>query len=900
MTTKTVALLLSSIASAAFSMAAFAEPAPAAAPAPAGAAATAPSEDNSIAEIVVTAEKRTENLETVPVAISAYTSKTRDLIGIETIQDITNFTPGLAYSTGLDRAFIRGIGRETNILATQPGVATYADGVYGYSVVAVSGDSMFQDRLEVLRGPQGTLYGRNSIGGTIDAISKHPTRDWEAEVRVNVGNFGVHNFEGSLSGPISDTMRFKFAGYKNDQTEGYYHNLANNTTTGGNGNFFYWEAQFEWDITPDVEFWLKADQLGYNQSYFFGNIGGSYEYAPYSVVSLSPTPGFGLASGRGVTPANALTTNPGITNLHNISVSDVPSNATLSRTYQVTPQLTWHTPWASDLKYIGGYTTYFYNLNQDDNSGQRFNGADITSYVYPVIPGSKQCGGADCPPLTVYPTPQFHYVQNESYFSNELNLTSHSDSSLQWIVGLFQYHETWDQPISIADPAQGNADKGCVTIVVAALGPNAGCLQTPVILAAKALPKLAAPNPNNLLYEQEAAMKGNSYAAFGQTDWKFLPNWKLTTGARFTYDKLAGVESFRDLCLGRPACLNLSGYAPGAPPLPQYLLTGPALFGSFTPVNDITTAATGIANCVTAAGCKYRGAGLPTLNSNGFWQRGLSDHWDAVTGTAGLEWTPSDNTLGYLKYTRGYKSGGFNAGTITAAPESDPEHVDGLELGGKEVFNKNLQINGALFVYDYKNLQDPLTVLPAGGGPGFSTIVNIPKVISFGAEFESIWQPIANLQLLLDYSYLEATIRSDFVVQNPVALAFVDVKGQTVPQAPRHKVAFNGNYTWHFTPGSLNFSASYIWKAKTYDSIFNQPYYLAPSYSQIDSRLSWNDASDRYTVFIYGKNLQNKLGYENVDAQAVFTPEAGFPHSTSAYELTPPRTYGIEIQYRLK
>ncbi|HSZ10369.1 MAG TPA: TonB-dependent receptor [Steroidobacteraceae bacterium] len=903
MTTRKVALLLSSIASVAFSTAAFAEPAPA--PAPAGAAATtttSPSEDNSIQEIVVTAEKRSENLETVPVAISAYTSKARDLIGIESIQDITNFTPGLAYSTGLDRAFIRGIGRETNILATQPGVATYADGVYGYSVVAVSGDSMFQDRVEVLRGPQGTLYGRNSIGGTIDAISKHPTRDWEAEVRINVGNFGVHNFEGSLSGPISDTMRFKFAGYKNDQTQGYYNNLANGTTTGGNGNYFYWEAQFEWDVTPDVEFWLKADQLGYNQSYFFGNTGGSYEYAPYGTFSLTPTPGFGLANGIGVTPANALITNPGITNLHNISVSDVPSNATLSRTYQITPQLTWHTPWASDLKYIGGYTTYYYNLNTDDNLTQNYNGADITSYIYPVIPGSKQCGGVDCPPLTVYPTPQFHYVQNESYYSNELNLTSHSDSSLQWIAGLYQYHEKWDQPISIAEPAQGNADKGCVTIVAAVLGPNAGCLQTPVNLAAGKLPTLAAANPNNLIYWQEAQMQGNSYAAFGQTDWKFLPTWKLTTGLRFTYDKLAGIESYRELCLGLPACLGLSGYAPGAPPLPQYLLTGPALFGAFTPVNDITTSAAGIASCVTAAGCKYRGVtGPPTLNpANGLWQRGLSDHWDALTGTAGLEWTPDDNTLGYLKYTRGYKSGGFNAGTITAAPESDPEHVDAFEVGGKEVFNKTIQINGAVFLYDYKNLQDPLDVLPAGGGPAFSSIVNIPKVISFGAEFESIWQPIANLQLLLDYSYLDATIRSDFTVQNPVALTFVDVKGQTVPESPRHKVATNGNYTWHFTPGALNFSASYIWKAKTYDSIFNQPYYLAPAYGQIDSRLSWNDASDRYTVFLYGKNLQNKLGYSNVGAQRVNSPEAGFPQYSSAYELTPPRTYGIEIQYRLK
>jgi iron complex outermembrane recepter protein len=894
MTIRTVSLLISIIAAAAISPTTFAAPA-----APPGGIAADSAADEGIQEIVVTAQKRNENLENVPVAITAYTSKERDLIGIETIQDMTNFTPGLAYSTGLDRAFIRGIGRETNILATQPGVATYADGVYGYSVVAVSGDSMFQDRVEVLRGPQGTLYGRNSIAGTIDAISKRPTKDWEAEVRANIGNFGVHNFEGSVSGPVSDTVRIKFAGYKNDQTKGYYNNLGNGSTYGGNGNYFYWEAQLEWDISPDIEFWLKADQLGYNQSFFFGNNSGSLEYGPYGTFSLSPTPGFGLQSGSNVTPTGVLTTNPGTTDLRNISVSQVASNATLSRTYQITPQLTWHTPWAADLKYIGGYTTYYYDLHEDDNLVQRFNGTAVTSYVYPVIPGSGQCSGADCPPLTVYPTPQFHYVQNESYFSNELNLTSSSDSSLQWIVGLYQYHEQWDQPISISEAAQGNADRGCITIAVATLGPNAGCLQTPTNLT---LTALAAPNPGNNIYWQEAAMKGNSYAAFGQTDWKFLPTWKLTTGARFTYDHLAGVESYRELCFGLPACLDLSGYAPHAPHFPQYLLTGPSLFGALTPVNDITTTAAGIANCVTAAGCAYRGVtGQPTLNpNNGFWQRGLSDHWEALTGTAGLEWTPNENTLGYLKYTRGYKSGGFNAGTITASPESNPEHIDALELGGKEVFNRKIQINGAFYLYDYKNLQDPLTVLPGGGGPGFASIVNIPKVISYGAEFETIWQPIANLQVLLDYSYMDATIRSTFHVENPVSQTRVDVNGQSVPQSPRHKVAANSNYTWRFTPGSLNFSASYIWKAKTYDSIFNEPYYLAPAYSEIDSRLSWTDATDRYTVFLYGKNLQNKIGYSNVDAQAVLFQQNGTPGTVSALELTPPRTYGIELQYRLK
>src|SRR3979490_3018069 len=145
MTNRTVALLLSGAVSAAYSMTALAAPAPA----PVAAAAASPSEENSIAEIVVTAEKRTENLETVPVAISAYTSKTRDLVGIESIQDMTNFTPGLAYSTSLDRAFIRGVGRETNNLSTNPGVATYSHGVYTHSVIAASGDSMFEDRIEV-------------------------------------------------------------------------------------------------------------------------------------------------------------------------------------------------------------------------------------------------------------------------------------------------------------------------------------------------------------------------------------------------------------------------------------------------------------------------------------------------------------------------------------------------------------------------------------------------------------------------------------------------------------------------------------------------------------------------------------------------------------------------------
>jgi iron complex outermembrane recepter protein len=885
MTTRTVALLLSGAVSVAFSLAVFAEPAPA----PAPAAAAPASDDNSIAEIVVTAEKRNESLETVPVAISAYTSKTRDLIGIDTIQDMTNFTPGLAYSTSLDRAFIRGVGRETNNLSTNPGVATYSDGVYNSSVVAASGDSLFEDRIEVLRGPQGTLYGRNAIAGTINSISKRPTADWTAEVRADVGNYGVYNFEGKVSGPITDTMRFSFGGYRNTQEDGYYRNLLNGATESSNlgrGNFFYWEGQFEWDITPDVEFWLRFDQLGYTDAYRApqDNITGSYDYSPYpSYFVLFPGAAFGAAASvfgpspllpSGFLPnAPQCATNPANNNI-NTYCQDSGNTAKLSRTYQVTPQLTWHTPWDADLKYLGAYTTYYYSLYNDfDNTG-------ISSYVYPVLPGSDQCGGVDCPPLTVSSEIYSHYVETKKYFSNEINITSHSDSPLQWIFGLFQYNErNFQTPGTLYDPGQPQVLN---PLNLTASGP-------------------AAPNPTAAIYTQQQEMHDNSYAAFAQTDWNFLPTWKLTTGLRYTYDILKGSEQFRELCFGLPSCLGLPA---------SQVVTGPALLGAFTPVTDITTSIPAIANCLTAAGCLYPGVrGIPNLQPNGLWNRNLGASWHAPTGTLGVEWTPTTDILAYAKYSRGYKSGGFNASTIVPNPESQPEHIDAFEVGGKVSFNKQFQINTAIFYYNYKDLQIPLPE-PAPPGPNVTEIINLPKVQTYGAEIESIWAPISNLQLLLDYSYLSATIKDSPLQNNTVSGQPENVNGDTVPESPRSKVAANANYTWRFVPGSLNYSVSYIWKDKTHDSIFSEDYFVAPSYTQVDMRLSWNDAADRFTIFGYVKNLQNKLGYDGVGAISVTTPApgtrscgataAGPYYCDQTLGLTPPRTYGVQVQYRLK
>ena len=132
----------------------------------------------TIGEIVVTAEKREANIQEVPEAVTAFTAQDRNLKGISTVQDMTNFTPGFTYSSQLDRPAMRGLGRATNIYAADSSVAVYYDDFFSNSTFLVGRDDMLIDQVEILLGPQGTLYGRNAIGGLINTISKRPPDEY--------------------------------------------------------------------------------------------------------------------------------------------------------------------------------------------------------------------------------------------------------------------------------------------------------------------------------------------------------------------------------------------------------------------------------------------------------------------------------------------------------------------------------------------------------------------------------------------------------------------------------------------------------------------------------------------------------------------------------------------------
>jgi iron complex outermembrane receptor protein len=824
----------------------------------------------TVADVVVTAEKREATVQTVATAITAFTAKQRQVIGVDTLVDLQNFTPGLRYAPALDRIFLRGVGRQTNNLATDPGVATYIDGVYDAATYDAGGDSLFIARTEVLRGPQGTLYGRNSIGGAINVISVQPTSTFYAEGRARVGNYGYYDVEAATSGPINDHVRFRLAGSWYDQHYGYFRNVAiPGQSEDGNASLWYFEGQIAADLAPNVDLWVRATVADYNGTYRSTNVVSPYDTSEVSFGTLSPNLAYAYnpAFVGSFTQAGTVMTNPAVTNqwLYNTAS---PSLIKISPNYTFIWHLNWHAD-GFDVKYIGGWAHHFIEIN--DGAG---NGAPVTSITYALQPGST-CAllnffGDACGPLTLKGPTIFHYIEDKTWYSHELDFISTGPSNFQWIGGLYYYHEDYDQPVAFPEP---NVPQMATPLV-----PFSGIF-TP--------PEFAAPNPSRSVYTTDENMHADSYAGFGQIDWKFAPAWKVTLGLRYTYDDKAGVESTRVLCM---SCLGIAFF------LPQNL-------GTLTPVYDITAGSISFAPAP--------GAGPVTFNAaTGYYSRPLSGNWSGVTGTAGVEWTPQPDLLTFLKYSRGYKSGGFNGGAIVATPEVGPESLDSIEGGVKKVFAQRLTVNAALFWYNYENMQIELGENENGTTKFF--LQGLPRVRNWGFELESTWQATSDLQFTLSYAYLNTRIEKAGCFADSIRAFHVSdaacvvagspntnfglftVTGDHLIDSPPNKIAINANYTLHFDPGRLTFSVSDTWTDGHFSSIFNTPDYFSPSYNNLDLRMLWNDAKDRYTIIVYGKNVLNAVEYDYI-YPGTNPFAAGVTHSLFA-----PVTYGAEFQVRFR
>jgi iron complex outermembrane receptor protein len=908
---------------------------------PAEPAAKADRNSNDV--VVVTASKREETVQDIAVAVTAISSELRDEIGLSTVQDYTNFAPGLSYSTSNDRLGMRGVTRTSNNFGIRSGISNYVDGVYFSSAIPASRETIFVDRVEVVRGPQGTLYGRDSIGGALNVISKRPSNEFEGEVHIGFANFDERKIEARISGPITDDIRFSLAGNRFFRGEGFLTNVAGLENEANRRDDTYIEGQLEGDIGDRFSWWARLGSLSWHRVGAPGGRTGAGDSAPYDTrlfpggsANINSFFGFsGVASG--LTQAGTQTTNPNIGANQQLKFNaDFTQFTDLFPTTEGALEAVYSFD-NFDLKYLGGYVWYHYNLQIDNDGGP------VSAFKLPFALGGVPAGN------NISVGRITDYNENRAWFSNEINLISTGSGPFQWVTGIYQYQENYTQPIYVSShPGIGGT-----------------VLRFPTYTPTVDLPDFTgrnassgSPQGGDLWYFSNNQGLNHAYGAFFQGDYQINDAWKITGGIRWSKDVMNGADQVRYIshyALGAPRVDGTSAFFGGPDPT-TVTASNPCGFAGLGIVNTNVTAANSAAGCGGLDKSRY---GIYLDPVTGIARRQLAASWNEVTGVLGVDWTPDTDTLVYAKYNRGYKPGGLGCAdtncNLTATPYTDKELVDAFELGLKREWPAaNLTTNAVAFYYDYQGYQVSNTIVPdinASGvrPPTYVSYINLPSTVTTGFELETIWRPTDALRILFNYGYANPEIGDtpalvhalDPFGRDPAAnvisrtngpcgssatacIAGQNLNGNMLPFNPKNKAALVGTYTVDMEDGAeLNFTASSSWQDVAYSSVFNRWATKIPSWVQTDARVTWTNADQNITLIGFVRNLFDDVIFDgrgggrrigntrDVPLQmcgssaATSVSHAVNPTGVLAQDcLTisetyrPPRTYGVELQYK--
>lgn len=224
----------------------------------------APAQDDATAldDIVVTARRTEESLQRTPLAISAFSGEDLENRGAQQVLDLQGSVPNLNIvqgraSSNATNIYIRGIGQPDALQTFDPAVGVYVDDVYYSRIRGTQFDLLDLERVEVLRGPQGTLYGKNTIGGALKLVSRRPGQEWRARASAAYGDYNMFDVQGAVSGPITDSLAFGVSALRSTR-DGY----VTNPVTGAEYNdkdTTALRATLAWDPMSNLRVDLTAD-----------------------------------------------------------------------------------------------------------------------------------------------------------------------------------------------------------------------------------------------------------------------------------------------------------------------------------------------------------------------------------------------------------------------------------------------------------------------------------------------------------------------------------------------------------------------------------------------------------------------------------------------------------------
>ena len=866
-------------------------------------------------DIIVTATRRETTLQSTPIAISAFSQETLTKNGVKDVTDLARFVPSLQFNQQGDQSAVlltlRGIGNDSAYTeVADPEVAIYIDGVYSPRSQGASVLMYDMERVEVLRGPQGTLFGRNASAGLLNIVSKSPSFNPGASAELTYGNYDYWHASARVTGPITQTVAASLEGVYS-RRDGFLTLVDTAGTPIGdtnNRNRYFLRGQLLIEPSSDLSIRLIADYTKRDESC----CGAVY-------IGTSEETGTGPGDVT-VSPTNR------IASLLSVLGTHFPNGATpyTQDPYQRRVSITPGREYVSDLRDWGLSGEINYDMG----------GAKLTSITAYRDYKSSDYGDYD------YATADLLYRDPNTFrqfktFTQELRLQGSAlGDALDWLVGGYYAHEK----LTLRDNIRFGADYGRFAACRLIQGTGATSNFSAQQLALCAVPYTTDPTPNigSLISATQGTLNAGLYAAIyqaaidqgaspvvadaqasaqagaistglgnglrglaqmptgaGDTDSRYhqtSQNWALfthnivhltdrldlTLGLRYTHES----KDIRlDLNNNNAVCAQLQ--AGGAAGLPGIASNG-----------QLGSAAQLAAGILTLGCLGNSSTGLNALTPTDSRSSG------EFSGTASLSYKLGTGAMVYASYSRGYKAGGYNLdrfelGSTGVRPGVspityfsprtnadaatlwfEPETVNAYEIGFK-LNRREWGINTALFRQEFTNFQlntfngTSFVVQNINGCKGETaldgTCANTkPGLVSEGVEIEAYVSPSRTVRIATGLTYARTDL-ADRLVGNgdgsvPLDPALYLLEGGTNSNAPRFVVT--GSFAWTPPLGGSGLTGLVYVDARA-TSNYNTgsdlyPEKMQQGYTVANARLGVRGPNERWAIELWGQNIFNE------------------------------------------
>ncbi|GHF15432.1 hypothetical protein GCM10017044_06980 [Kordiimonas sediminis] len=896
----------------------------------------------SLEEITVTAQKREQSAQDVPIALNAFSGDFLDVVAADDLRDIVAYTPGLEIGGVTQARYeVRGVETSDFGVGTDPAVGVYVDGIYA----ARSGAAIIQfadiERVEVLKGPQGTLFGRNTAAGAISVITKKPNiEEFEGEVKLRYGRFDHRLLNAMLNFPMTDTMAFRVNlltnerdGYQPDALTGEKYGRLNNDTG---------RLQFRWEPSEKTSFNLAYEFDRTNQDeqppklsvsngqWQFGTKGDETlldSVQGQVLLGLAPALGLPLTPD---TPASALN---GFLPLSSFYAALAPFGYSPAN-----PNASWR--FFQDVNSAGGADP-FGPTDSDIGNGQErrdldglnltithdFDWATLTSIssYKKFTTNNLEDNDSSADPFAYFTTDNTE--RNQSFYQ-EVRLNGQTDR-LTWTLGGSYYWEKAEQTTyvdlstdSVArmlynlgattggalaggfDPLDGiNA---CEAIALDTMGGfynfydmPLDCLGVPTGgLGLENLANLIGTTMGGRIYQESMGQGGKfkALAFYADATYKVTDRLNLTGGIRWTQDKKSWTW------LNGPATIEGRSEldVPGVGNLAD-IFTGQIMPSFVGGTGDIVYNLADLEAVIRAGniGCEnYTDLGSNSLEGTAFT---CSDTWTNISPRVVVDYVVSDDLMVYASYALGYKAGGYN--TQEVGSYFDNEDVWNFEAGLKsEWFDRTLRFNLSVWKYKYEDKQSiRLENVPGSELKRYTT--RTEDASGKGVDVEILWAPVDGLRLFANAGYQDVTCTRNCGTDEDQPDNPDPFQGQPTG-VPSKRVSVGGDYRFDLgNSGSLLFHIDHSYSSARRDNgrcqvegtcglqvVGDVMWYTGGAKNYTNARIGWENESGAYGLSVFGRNIFSNIypGGAAGDGKDLL--------GAASSSIDEPWTWGIELK----